>query len=315
MAAEKENRKKIAIELLQNEDSIKDQVPILLTMGQYEAALKIAVNHCEADIAYGIISEMRKPSPPEKPAKPEVVRTCLAVEGAMPYLISYAQQRKLVDPNDSTFSEILDHARRLDPRNPQNADSCKKMQTLGVMEIDEYDFVADVLHLRKLKEQYQRFNTIASKLPKGHYQRTRPILTLYIELIGQKNTLFNQAKKKTMDLGQSFYRSEGLFQTLIHLYEKQPTWEYAETIVKPQQVDKRHQALMRLRAAARIGDWGLFMELIKKEKLKFPPQYYAQTCLEFNNKELAIGYIRQIPKVDERVTLLMDLEYSLLILA
>ena len=227
----------------------------------------------------------------------------------MPYLISYARQRKLANPNDRMFLEIVEHLRRIDPRAPQNADLSRKMQTWGVWDLEEYDFPAEVMHAPSIKEQEKRLMTILEKLPKTHYPRTRPYVLSYMEFISSKRASMAALRKKGADLGQPFVRSEGVLQALTILYEKQPYWENAEAMVKKLQIDKRQQALVRLRAAARVGEWGLFMDVIKKDKLKFPALYYAQTCLEYNNKELAITYIRQMPKVDERVRLFMDLEY------
>ncbi len=304
MAAEQEGRKEIALSLLKNEDSIKDQVPILLTMKQYEAALSIAVVNCEADIVYGIISEMKAAGN----SMVEILTACLKVEGATSYLVSYAQQRRMVNPQDETLPAIYDFVRKSDQRNPQAAEMVRRLQHVGIPDIEEYDQMADTLHVSTVKEAQSRLAAIM-RTPKHLYPRIKAFAEQQLIFLDAKAAHVGMMKKKGVNPGDAFIRSAGPFQALMALHEKKEA-ATADTMVKKLKIDPRQYQLVRFRAAAKSAEWTVFNDIFKREKSKIPPIYLAKTCLEFDNKEVARDYIKLIPNIDERVSMLLEIEYA-----
>lgn len=304
MAAEQEGRKKIALNLLKNEDSIKDQVPILLQMKEYEAALQIAVSNYETDIVYGIISQMRK----AEIGMGDIVKYCAEVEGALFFLMSYLQLKKQSNPDkDETLNALFEYYHKIDTRNAEQAEMQKRLNIHDLSSIEEYHTLADLLHLQTMKEQEKRFDLLKNKTPKTSYTRIKPHLELYKDLIVMKGKMAAEHKGK-VDSVKYFTNSNGVLMTVLKYTENKDLNNIAEAVAKKQNVDKRQLLMLKLRAAAKNNDWGGYMDMTRKEKIKFPIQYYAETCVEFGNKELAIQYIKQHPSIDDRVNMLLEIE-------
>jgi len=309
MAAEQEKRSQIAIDLLKNEDSIKDQVPILLTMKQYGYALNIAVGKCEADIVYGIFSEMRINGVPI----PEILKNCSYVEGATSYFLSYAWQRRRANPADPTLEGIYDFARKLDPHNPAAVEIARKLQAAGVPDMDEYDTLADILHTPAMKDTEKKLVSLLQKTPKTAYQRIKPFADGHLNFIEFKAGHISSTKKKGGQVAEQFIKSEGVFEAMMNLSNQKDSGVVVEAMIKKLKIDIRYSQMVRLRLAAKTKDWGAFLEIIKKEKPKFAPQYYARTCIEFGNIELATSFIKQVPIIEEKIDMLLDIEYFFII--
>ncbi len=305
MAAEQAGLKALALTLLKNEDSIKDQVPILLTMREYSAALSIAVSNCEADIVYGIISEMRNAGMPVA----EVLNYCTRVEGATSYLLSYAHERRLANPSDDTLNAIYDFVHKMDPHNPVAAEMGKKLQQAGVLDLEEYDVLADALHMTNVKEALKKLNYLVTKTPKNAFLRVKPFAESHLGFLEFKAGHAATMKKKGTDVGDPFLKTEGIFEAIMNLTEKKDFAPAAEAMAKKLRVDTKYNQMIKLRAAAKTKEWGMFLDIIKKEKPKLTPQYFARTCIEFGNNELATTFIKQVPVLEEKITMLLDIEY------
>jgi hypothetical protein len=298
MAAKQEGKNEIALSLLKNEDSIKDQIPILLAMGEYIPALTIAITNCEADIVYGIISEMDKAHySPEK-----IINTCAQVEGCSRYLLSYLHQRLVVNPLDSMSRAIYTNM-----RNVTNPEVMKKLQAAGAVDMDEYNALAEALHASTLKDAKSKISSVLS-LPKNVYVRIKPFLESYYSFLDFKATNIDLLKKKGISPAEGFIRAEGLFESLLHLYGKKDFMSIADAMVKRQKVEPKFALMIKLRALAKAREWMTFNDVAKKEKPRLQPQYYAKTCIEFGNTEIAAVYIRDVPDIEQKIEMYMDIE-------
>lgn len=273
-------------------------------MKQYIPALNIATTNCEADIVYGIISEMRKAEIPMI----DIISACAAVEGAISFLVSYAQQRKMINPSDDTLSNIFEIARRLDPKNPAHQEPFKKLSAYGIGEVEEIDQLIDNLHVVHIKDLEKRVSLLLTKTAKTSFPRIKPFIGADMDYQLIKSHEYLGMKKKGTDLGDKFLRSDSIFNTIMLVNEKAVLSPIGEGIAKKLNLDRKQYTLVRLRAAAKCNDWGQYMEIIKKEKPKINPQFFAQTCMEFGNKELAVIFIKQITSPEDKVSMLLDIE-------
>ena len=161
--------------------------------------------------------------------------------------------------------------------------------------------------MQTMKEQEKKMELIRTKTAKNSFTRIKPSLDMYRDFIAQKGKMATEQKGK-IDLAKFYLNTEGVLSTIMKLNENKELAGNGEILAKKQNVDKKHLTLVKLRAAAKIGDWGAFVDIIKKDKPKIPAQYFAQTCIEFNNKDLAINYIKQIPILEDKVSMLFDIE-------
>jgi len=297
MAAKQEGKNEIALSLLKNEDSIKDQIPILLAMNEYVPALTIAITNCEADIVYGIISEMDKARcTPDK-----IINTCAEVDGCLKYLLSYVHQRLVINPSDGMSKAIYANIRSL-----QSSETLKKLQAAGAVDMDEYNALAEALHASTLKETKIKISSLLS-LPKNMYLKIKPFLENYYSFLDFKATNIDLLKKKGISPGEGFINSEGLFESLLYLYGKRDFISIADAMVKRQKVEPKFALMVKLRALAKAKEWVTFNDVAKKEKPKLLPQFYAKTCIEFGNFEMADPYIRDVPDIEQKIEMYMDI--------
>lgn len=292
LAAQQEDKKGIALKLLENTESIKDQVPILLTMKEYDTALRKAVSANEMDIVYGVFSVMMK----SESTPDQLVKVALNAENGLTYLISYAQQRKLFNSEDQLLKNVYDLLER-DPRT----------QPLGIIEMKSVDMISSAIHqshIKDLKIQAAQFSNYGGK---AMLQHQKILMDQYMGFILHKANML-KGHKKHDEFGNEFFLSDALFPALSGLYAKAGAMAAGDAMAKKLNVDKRYLFLIKLRALAKVGDWNSFMELIKKEKQKIKPEVFAEICLEFGKKELAVTYIRQMSNVEEKVQKLEECE-------
>jgi len=111
LAAEQAKNKNLAIKLLENEKSLKERMPMLIQLKQYEKALDLVIKNLETDYIYGIFSEMKR----EKLSDDEIIKSSLKIEGCFNFLLSYAQYLQRIDPEDTLITSIIGKARSQDP--------------------------------------------------------------------------------------------------------------------------------------------------------------------------------------------------------
>ena len=300
MAAGRENKKEVALPLLQNEDSVKDQIPILVNMKEYKSALHVAISNCEADAVYGIISAMRK----EGKRMTEIAGLCTEVKGFALQLLSYIYQRQLVNPSDKELKSFLHEIR--------NPEVLRELQSAGIGDAEECKTLREILHSEKYSEI--RHKMIMVKGYKNTHMRIKQYIENYYNFLEIKATNIQFFNKKGVNLGQDFTRAESLFSTITHIISRKELDRLLEALITQLKVEPKFVLMIKLRAIAKAKDWAKFSDIAKKEKPKLPPQCYARMCMEFGNKELAVAYIKMINSFEDKINMLIELEYPYLYL-
>ena len=295
IAAEEAKCSDIALSLLKDEESIKDQVPILLSMNQFQVALSIGVSNCELDMVYGILSNMRT----HGMNAAAMVEECLGVEGSIQYLLSYAHEHSNLNPGDDLMSEIYDYM--VDRKDSQGA---KKLIMSGTKELEEHDTLANILNLKDNDEALKVMSQFLTKTPKNEFTRIKPATESYYNFLTYK---IKDMKDKGLELDPISESIEGSFEFILHYAEKHGI-SSIDGLVKKLKIENKYVHMLKLRVLAKVNDWEEFQKLIKKEKPKLLPQYYADLCIEFGNKELAIHYIFLVPNLDEKIDIFMEIE-------
>jgi hypothetical protein len=281
--------------LLQNEDSIKDQIPILVNMQEYESALHAAISNCEADSVYGIVSAIRK----EGIKMTKIAGLCTKVKGFSIQLLSYIHQRQLVNPLDKELKTFLHEIK--DP------EVLKELQNAGAGDIEECKTLGEILHAEKYSEIRYKMSVV--KGYKNTHMRIKQHIENYYNFLEIKATNISFFNRKGINLGQDFIRAESLFSTFAHIVNRKDLDKLLEVMIKGLKVEPKFALMIKLRAIAKARDWARFIEVAKKEKPKLSPQCYARMCIEFGNRELAITYIKMMNNVEDRINMLIDIEY------
>ena len=300
VAAEQVGRKQIALSLLKNEDSIKDQIPILLTMEQYAPALSIALANCEADIVYGIISEMKNAGVPII----KIVEHCSQVEGCISYLLSYAHERIRINPDDKMLRDIYNHS-------TSDSEIGKKLYYAGILDVNEYQMFANAIHNETYHDTKDKLQQIVLA-GKNNYMKIKPYADNYLNFLEFKAANLSLMRTKGAMSVEGFALAEPLFKSILELGAKREHSAVIEAMAKKLKIEPKYVMMLRLRALAKVNDWVSFNDIAKKEKPRLPAQYYARTCIEFGNKELAVSFIAAVPIIEEKIDLFMDIEYFLL---
>jgi len=284
---------------LEHEESIKDQIPILLNMKQYRIALNIAVSNGEIDIVYGILSHMRTKCTDPR----EIVHYCGKVEGCIPYLISYARERVIA--NDS--NELIDAIRNY--LAGANDPAIKKsLLAEGAKEVDEYMSLAHALSYEEATHIKEVLSALINETPKSSYTRIKPAANFYLGFVSY---ILGDIKNKDVKTNKDIMSIEGPYEFIMRLAEMSSEKEIMSIIdgmAKKLKIEKRYIQMLKLRGFAKSGNWNAFQDLIKKEKPKIPPDFYAGLCIEFKNNELAATYIMMLKGVEEKIDMLIDIE-------
>jgi len=297
--AEKKGYNEIALSLLKNEDAIRDQIPVLLKMHQYDIALNIAISNTEADIVYGIISNMRKSGFFVQ----KMLSYCTQVEGFLPYFLSYARQRRVIDRADNLLSSIYEYLASTDEQV-----IAKRLVAEGVPEAEEYDTLADALYNTKAKQLIVSLNQIVTLNDKNSFTRIRPYVEGYLNILSFKAEYIENMKKKNKEVDKGFINTESAFQIIMQLAEKKDLNINIDKIIKRLKIEAKFASVLKLRTAAKSDNWKHFHEIILKEKPKLTPEHYAGICIEFNNKTLAAYFIKQVLRPETKIDLYVQIE-------
>eukprot|EP00826_Nyctotherus_ovalis_P026367 TRINITY_DN20601_c0_g2_i1.p1 TRINITY_DN20601_c0_g2~~TRINITY_DN20601_c0_g2_i1.p1 ORF type:complete len:364 (-),score=80.03 TRINITY_DN20601_c0_g2_i1:163-1254(-) len=294
MIAGQENRKEIALTLLKSEDSIKDQIPILVNIEEYKTALNVAISNCEADSVYGIISSMRNAGI----KMTEIANLCGKIKGFGIQLMSYIYERQRVNPSDEELRTFL--------YNIKDPEILKELEKAGVADMEECKTLGEIIHTEHYRDLRHRIDVVCGF--KNSHTKIKQPLENYYNFLDFKIRNLSLLIKKGINPGQKFVVAESLFETIEYMASKKDLEKLIEPLVKGLKVEPKFVLMIRLRAMARAGDWAKFNDVAKKEKPKLP-LYYAQMCVKFGNSELAMTYIRVLNNPEEKIDLLLDIEY------
>eukprot|EP00826_Nyctotherus_ovalis_P056306 TRINITY_DN7577_c0_g1_i1.p1 TRINITY_DN7577_c0_g1~~TRINITY_DN7577_c0_g1_i1.p1 ORF type:complete len:269 (+),score=81.52 TRINITY_DN7577_c0_g1_i1:691-1497(+) len=268
-------------------------------MKQYQVAVNTAVASGEIDVVYGILSHMRTKGVPLN----EIITYCGRVDGCIPYLLSYARERATVNNSNELLAEIYGYIGK-----PDDSAVAKRLVMEGAREQEEYETFAKCIRQTRAYDIEKSLETLLSKMPKAACTRVKPIAEHYYNFLSY---VLTDMKKKEVKISEEVASAQGPFEFLLLLAKEGDKKEIVSAIdglAKKLKIEMRYVQMLKLRAFAMTENWGSFQELIKKEKPKVLPKFFAGLCIEFKNKELATGYINMLPIAEEKVDLFLELE-------
>lgn len=264
-------------------------------MNEYDTAMRKPITACEMDVVYGVFSVMMKNN--EKPE--HLVSVALKVENGISYLLSYAQQRKLYNPEDPLERAVFEIVSRAGPSAGSAAGTVTDL--LGI------EYLSKIIHAPHIKNTEMMVGQFFTQTPKTMLAPLKAQVEQYMGFLQHKKGVLKSLKKPAEGANE-FILSEAVFPAIMSLHSRNATSAQGDVMSKKLGIDKKHAFLIKLRAFAKAQDWGSFMETIKKEKIKMSPEYFADMCIEHGKKDLAINFIKMMGNDEEKVNYLIDIE-------
>jgi len=307
---------KIASKLSENTDPIQGKIPILIKSQNYKEALEIALQNCEFDIIHLIISTMVK----DAISVNDIIRIFsrvqnLAEGGENPckMLISYAVWRKKINKNDTFLDKMFEELHKFDRKIKEHARILEIFDETNIWELEDLILIKNILALQSCKDQDLQCQKIISiKSPNIVFNQS-PLIESILKSY-RKFLLLKKDSSKAPKPSPEFLQSDGAlygFSKLISERESAKNIDLSE-LSKKLDIPREQLFLVKLVNYARKGLWVDFNDTVKKEK-NLPSNItnilLADLCLEQNNKEMAINYIRQISDNEEKIDRLIKIEY------
>eukprot|EP01022_Parablepharisma_sp_SALTPOND_P032759 TRINITY_DN862_c0_g2_i1.p2 TRINITY_DN862_c0_g2~~TRINITY_DN862_c0_g2_i1.p2 ORF type:complete len:934 (-),score=128.30 TRINITY_DN862_c0_g2_i1:21414-24215(-) len=298
-AATESGHQDIAIKFFKNMDPIKDQIPILISMRRFDDALSIAVKNCEFDAVNAIVTEMRKMGLSLSNIFKEFSKVQGVEENPLKFFVSYTVQQELFNTEDKTMRAIQDIAVNLEKKEKGMKEL---LEDINIENMLEYNTIKTGISRKTYKERETDLIQIVSK-KESKGKISTPMLKSLLALIKVKGE-YAAMKKASID----FMESETVFKSLYAFFEHTKNSSELDLLCKKLEIDKKYSQIIKLRTLAKRSEWGAFMEMAKKEKPKLPPAFLANLCLEFNNPEVALTYMRLIGNNVEKVDMMLGID-------
>jgi len=261
----------------------------------FEKLLQGAITGCEIDKAYELFNKAQRLGKSDK----ELTNLCLTTNNGLPVLFSYATQ-------DTKKESLLNHLAEINNEMNQKKDA--RFKSLNMEKTIEYMKVKKILSKTLLQEQKTNINNFIRSAPKKIYDFSNLALAQYLESKNFQIDLARILKAKKPEWEKVFLKIEGFLQ-VVYDASQIPCLEFdLEEINKRSNVPKDHIAITRLCGYARAKDWKKFSTFINNNKPKQRPKFFADLCISYDNKELAVEYIKKIPDCRTQIDFFVEIE-------
>ncbi|KAF0687143.1 Aste57867_21114 [Aphanomyces stellatus] len=278
--AERAGRHRLATMLLDLEENSSDQVPLLLSMGEFELALRKSLESSNTDLIYLTLFHMERTMPPDD------VRRVLHSEP------QYAEAIHLL----ATFYIAT------------RAESSKLDNIWHEVSSADYDVLKSFTEpntdekLKKLKDAMAKFNS--AKLP-----ISAKLTEEQMELLVEQRKLDEKASA-----GPYVYVGMSLSDTIRHLCmdakrRNQKSLQVAAAIAKKFKVPEKRFYRVKIKALAETLQWDTLHKFSNEKKT--PPcgfKAFAIACLQEGEKGQAESYASRITQPDEKFDTLIHLQ-------
>jgi hypothetical protein len=271
-AALKAGKKELAICLLEKEERAREQVPILLNIGETKKALKQAIISGETDLLYLVLLHMRKK------LEPSIFFSIInerEFEIAKQLLITYCKEQ------DIEFLKVFYHAVEM----PQEA---------AIMDIYEYYQTHDFSAKRKLLNQ-----------AKECFSKKRECL-MDMKLTEQQRTLLEIQQQLDQSIGKQLFTGLSVSDTIYNciLIEDKIEAKLKSDFNVP---DKRYWWI-KIAAYSKLGKWNK-LENFSKKKSPIGYKPFVEACMKRGNSVEALKYIPKVTDPWEKVELYVALAH------
>ncbi|CAK4660531.1 unnamed protein product [Aphanomyces euteiches] len=277
--AERAGRHRLATMLLDLEENSSDQVPLLLSMGEYELALRKSLESSNTDLIYLTLFHMERTMPPDH------FRRVLHSEPQYAEAIHLLSSFYIATKAESTKLENIWH--EVSSANYDVLTSFVEPNT------DE--------KLKKLKEAMAKYNS--AKLPIN-----AKLTEEQIDLLVEQRKLDEKASA-----GPYTYVGMSLSDTIRHLCmdaKREPkSLQVAAAIVKKFKVPEKRFYRVKIKALAETHQWDTLHKFSNEKKT--PPcgfKAFAIACLQEGEKGQAESYASRITQPDEKFDTLIHLQ-------
>ncbi|OQS02820.1 vacuolar protein sorting-associated protein [Thraustotheca clavata] len=276
--AERAGRRRLATMLLDLEENASDQVPLLLSMGECELALRKALESSQTDLIYMAIFHMERLVPAEDFRR--VLQSEPMYQDAIHLLTSYYIATEEPDEKlDAIWSDT----------SSANYDVLKSFQEPDVE-----------LKLKRLKEATNKFNN--AKLPIN-----AKLTEEQMDLLAEQKKLDDKALCTNKYVGLSL--SDTIKQLCMDAKRDPKSLQLAAGLSKKFKVPEKRFYHVKIKALAETQQWEALHKFSQEKKN--PPcgfKAFAVACLKEGEKGQAESYAARITQPDEKFDTFIHLQ-------
>eukprot|EP01022_Parablepharisma_sp_SALTPOND_P002057 TRINITY_DN1084_c0_g1_i1.p2 TRINITY_DN1084_c0_g1~~TRINITY_DN1084_c0_g1_i1.p2 ORF type:complete len:560 (-),score=91.17 TRINITY_DN1084_c0_g1_i1:3931-5610(-) len=268
----------------------------------YDTILKNAISANEVDQIYSTLTQMRKDGlTPHK-----ILKICFPLDHALFFLLSYAFQQKQINPEDELLTFLGNFYEKAEARKDPVITS--KFQSLVMKEIIGYEHVKDILKERSIRAQDKRVKEFIKQTPKDFFTFSKKSLDQYLGYMEYQSRFAYQLARNRLEWAKVLLGLDSVLKVAHYANQIPSLQPDVDKMSKKIEVPKKHMAIIRLKAFGQAQDWKGFVNYINKEKPKLPSDLFAEICIIYKNKELAVQFIRKIPDYEVQMNMFLENE-------
>jgi len=221
-----------------------------------ENLLKNAIQKCEIDELYHIFTELRKNGISDV----MLVKLCLSLDRGMFFLLSYAHQQKLINPNDELMKNI--EISYVNTEISKDKVNIPKFQAIQMSEIMGFNQIKDILRENSIRLQEKKYKEFRAKSAKEFFAAAKKTMEEYFGYMEFQSRFAFALVKHKPEWAQVLLKLDSVLKVAFYANQIPSLEPEVGKMSKKIDVLPRHMAIIRLKAYGQSQDWKGFITYI-----------------------------------------------------